>query len=133
MAYTAPVIATSGITWAQLKGLGFQGTLAQVALANNLASSLVGRLKSADTMEGAYQAYSSLVDQYLAGDPVDLKEVLSRGTDLSKVFHALAQAADDINALVTNNPGTIRDVISRPVGDGSTLAGHNMMRRRIWT
>jgi hypothetical protein len=120
-------VASSGITWAQLRSLGFHGTLAQVALTNGLPAPLASRIKSSDTVSGAVHAYAALIDRFLAGDPVDINEVTNRMTDLARVFHALAQAADDANALIAANPGTVHDVAINGNGGDRRLE-----RRRTW-
>ena len=131
MSYTPPTVVTSGVTWTTVQALGFHGTLAKVALANGLAPALASRIKSSDAVSGAVQAYASLVDRYLSGDPVDLASTLSRASDLARVFRSLAQAADDVNTPIAANPGTVHDVIVKPVGGGTT-AGQYVKHRRTW-
>jgi hypothetical protein len=132
VSYTPPTVLTSGVTWTGLRSLGFHGTLAQVAQVNSFAPNLVSRLKSPATVADAFRAYAALVDRFLAGDPISSTETVNRATDFAKVFHAIAQAADDINALIVANPGTLRDVVTRPVGNGTTIAGQFVQRKRTW-
>jgi hypothetical protein len=101
-------------------------------MTNGLSPAVVARLKNSSTISDAVLAYANLVDRFLAGDPIALAETVSRATDLSKVFHALAQTADDINTLIVANPGTLRDVIIRPIGNGTTAAGQRAEHRRTW-
>jgi hypothetical protein len=127
VSYTPPSVAGSGVTWAQLRSQGFHGTLALIAQANGLPPALASRIKTSDTVANSVRAYAELVDHYLSGDPIDGNEVKTRMTDLAKVFHALAQTADDINSLIDANPGTVHDVVSAPV------AGRRIVRRqRTW-
>lgn len=132
MPYTPPSLASSGITWAQLQSLGFHGTLGQVSLANGLSQAVASRLKSADTVGLTIHAYSALVDRFLSGDPIDITDILNRLTDLARVFRSLAQAADDVNTLISANAGTVHDVFTRPVGNGITIAGQYVRLRRTW-
>lgn len=112
--------------------MGFHGTLGQVALANGLSAVVAARLKSADTVGLTIHAYSTLVDRFLSGDPVDITDVMNRMTDLTRVFRSLAQAADDVNSLISANPGTVHDVFTKPVGNGTTTAGQYVRLRRTW-
>jgi hypothetical protein len=127
VSYTPPVLAGSGVTWAQLRSLGFQGTLARLAQVNGLPPALISRLSSSQTISNAVRAYAALVDQFLAGDPVDVNEISTRMTDLSKVFRSLAQAADDVNTLIAANPGTVHDVVTK--GNGGDRV---VKRKRTW-
>jgi hypothetical protein len=132
VSYTPPSLTPSGVTWTSLRALGARGTFAQVAQVNNMAPALADRLRSPDAVAGAVRAYTELVGRFVAGDPIDITEATNRAIDFSKVFHALAQAADDINALIVANPGTLKDVFIHPTGSGTSAAGQFAQRRRTW-
>ncbi len=132
MSYTPPALTPGGVTWAQLQTFGFQGTIEKVARANGLAAPVVSRLRSSESAADAVRAYSALLDQFLDGTPIAIGEVAGRMNDLATIFHSLAQAADEINALVAANPGTIRHFIVRPTHDSASSTGQSVKQSRTW-
>ena len=124
MAYTAPVIANSGTTFAQLPALGLQGLLLKLGTANNASPDVLARLRGGSTgLANSLNVYGAMVDRYLAGDPVEIVDFKRRLHDLATVLRVVAQAADEINTLVDANPGTIKNVVDRPANLGPVHAG----------
>ena len=111
MSYTAPVLTPSATTWAQLQSLGAQGVAQKIAAVNHCDKDIVSRLSGGKkTIAEAYAAYVSMVERYAVGDPVEGTDFATRLLNIATVFHALAQTCDEINTLISANPGTIKTV-----------------------
>ncbi len=110
MAYSAPVLTPSGTTWAQLQALGAQGLVQKIAAVNHCNADIVSRLAGSKTIAATFAGYVTMVERYLAGDPVEATDFQARLLNVATVFRALASTCDEINTLINANPGTIKTV-----------------------
>ncbi len=109
--YAAGVTATTAnLATARIAGLGAAPTANDTALSNHvgvLNAGIHGRLQDV-----YYDLYNH-TDNFLRGEPVDYAYAFRRFSKLAAIFHALAEAADEVVTLVDANKGTLTTVANQ--------------------